>query len=714
MEATYSKDLQKQLYERSKNYLEENNAVRQAPPQQQHAELSELLIYHEWRYYVLNDPVLSDFEYDSLFKQLEALETAQPDLITSDSPTQRVSADLTSDFPEVEHLTPMLSLANSYNAEDLKDFDAQIKRFVNMEEEVEIEYVVEPKYDGGSIALVYEGDQLVRGATRGNGRVGEEMTANARVIRSIPLKAAFSKYGIQKAELRGEVLIRKDNFKKINEERAKQGLSLFANPRNTASGGLRMKDPQEAARRGLIAFIYTLGYATDADGNDKLPDLATHAESISMLGNVGFKVPRAELKVCKNIEEAIQFCLEWQEKRESYAYEIDGMVVKVNDRVLQERAGYTSHHPRWAIAFKFKAKQATTKLLRVEYQVGKIGSITPVAKVEPTQLAGVTISSISLHNEDFIRDKDLRLGDTVLIERAGDVIPYIVKAMDELRDGTEEPLEFPKQCPINTTDTPVDLVRAEGEAAWRCPNCVCGVQDLQRMIFHVSKDAMDIEGFGKSIVERFHQLGWLKDISDIYRLDYDQIGALEGFGEKSAQNLKSAIEKAKQNPIYRLLHSLSIHHLGKKVSRLLAAEVAHVLELKDWTVEDFVSIKDVGPTVAENVTAFFQDEKNIAVLEKMEALGVNLKRTEEDIPKAASGEGPLAGKTILFTGTLQTMGRKEAQEKAEAAGAKNISGVSSKLNILVAGEKAGSKLKKAEALGVEVWTEEEFLAKIGA
>ena len=388
-------------------------------------------------------------------------------------------------------------------------------------------------------------------------------------------------------------------------------------------------------------------------------------------------------------------------------------MVKVNNRELQERSGYTSHHPRWAIAYKFKAKQATTKLVNVEYQVGKIGSITPVAKVEPVQLAGVTISSISLHNADFIKDKDLRLGDTVLIERAGDVIPYIVKAMDELRDGSEVPIEFPQFCPINDTDQPVELVQMEGEAAWRCPNCVCGAQDLQRMIFHVSKPAMDIDGFGKSYIERFYDLGWLRNIADIYRLDYDKIATLEGFGEKSASNLKVSIDKARKNPIYRLLHSLSIHHLGKKVSQLLAAEIDHVLELKDWPLEKFTEIKDVGPIVAENVQQWFSDPANVALLEEMESLGVNLKQTEEDKPKVAVTEGPFVGKTILFTGTLQTMSRKEAQSKAEAAGAKNISAVSSNLDILVVGEKAGSKLKKAQALGtVQILTEEEFLAMV--
>lgn len=705
----YTQDEQRALFERSKQFLQTGI---EAGKSQQHQldDLRQLIIYHEYRYYILNDPVVSDFEYDQLYKLLERLEEEHPDWVTPDSPTQRVSADLTEDFQSVPHLTPMLSLANSYNADDLFEFDAQIKRFINADPDMDIAYVVEPKFDGGSIALVYENDKLTRAATRGNGVMGEDITANARVIRSIPLQAAFSRHGIFRVEVRGEVLIRKDNFKKMNEQRLAEGLPLFANPRNTAAGGLRIKDPKEVSRRGLEAFIYTLGYAVNEAGEDRLGRFETHAESLDMLGALGFKVPGPERKVCPNIREVVDFCLHWQGKREEYPYEIDGMVVKVNDRQLQERTGFTSHHPRWAIAFKFQAKQATTKLLNVEYQVGKIGSITPVAKLEPVPLAGVTISSVSLHNEDFITSRDLRLGDTVLVERAGDVIPYIVKVLPELRQGDEKPIVFPKYCPVNDTATPVELVREAGEAAWRCPDCVCGAQDLERMIFHVSKDAMDIEGLGESIIRRFYELGWLRNIADVYRLDYDLIAQLEGFGEKSARNLRESVDKARQNPLHRLLHSLSIHHVGKKVSKLIAAEINHLLDLRNWTVDDYLHIKDIGPVVAENLSAFFHNARNVEMLETLETLGVNLRQTDEDRPKAADASAPLHGKTILFTGSLQKMSRKEAQEKAEAAGAKNLSAVSSKLDILVVGEDAGSKLKKARELGtVQILTEQEFL-----
>jgi len=705
----FTKEKQKALFDLSKKLLTTEIAANELAASDQVTALSEVVQYHEWRYSVLNDPVISDFEYDTLYKKLEAIEKAFPNLLSPDSPTQRVSNDLSGDAVSVAHLTPMLSLDNSYNAEDLKDFDERVKKLTALPVDTEIEYVVEPKFDGGSIALVYENNRLTRGATRGNGKKGEEMTANARAMKSIPLKANFSKYGIQKTELRGEVLIRKDIFEKVNKQRAKDGQTIFANPRNAATGGLRMKSAKESSERGLEAFIYQLGYAEGEDGNDILANFQTHNESINLLGDLGFKVPTIERKVCKNIKEVADFCLGWQEKRDNYAYEIDGMVVKVNSRELQEKCGYTSHHPRWAIAFKFKAKQATTKLLNVEYQVGKVGSITPVAKLDPVQLAGVTVSSVSLHNEEFISSKDLRLGDTVLVERAGDVIPYIVKAMEDLRDGSETVIEYPKICPINQTVEPVELIQIEGEAAWRCPNCICGQQQLARMIFHVSKPAMDIDGFGESYVRRFNELGWVRTIADLYRLDYEQIATLDGFGAKSAKNIEKAIEKAKKNPIARLLHSLSVHHLGKKASKLIAERIEHVLDLQSWTEEDFVDIKDIGPVVAKNVIEYFSNPKNIELLKEMETLGVNLRQTEEDKPLEIAEDAPLAGKTILFTGSLQTMGRKEAQEIAKRAGAKVISAVSSKLNILVVGEKAGSKLKKAQAVGtVDIISETEF------
>jgi DNA ligase (NAD+) len=411
-------------------------------------------------------------------------------------------------------------------------------------------------------------------------------------------------------------------------------------------------------------------------------------------------------RLCKGIKEVIEQCHYWSGIRDEFSYEIDGLVIKVDDFELQDICGFTSHHPRWAIAYKFQAKQATTKLLDIEYQIGRIGSITPVAKVQPVSLAGVTISSISLHNEDFITSKDIRIGDQVLIERAGDVIPYIVKSLPELRKGKEKKVVYPTHCPSCETR----LVREEDEAAWRCPNYDCKAQMIERLIFHVSKDAMDIDGFGEKYILRFHELGWVRHFADIYRLDYDKIAALEGFGKKSADKLRAAIDKAKSNPIHRVLHSLSIHHLGQRASKLIAERVKHVLELPEWTIEDYTSIRDIGPVVAENAKAWFSKKKNVDVLRQMEALGVNLKQTAADRPKELVTDGVFSGKTILFTGTLSQMGRKEAQELAENAGARNISAVSGNLDILVVGDNAGSKLDKARKLGtVQILTEDEFL-----
>jgi len=696
----YDAKTQREFIQTGKSFLEQPDqvSVEQLPV------LRKLLRFHEWKYYVKDDPIISDYEYDMLFKTLERLEAAHPELITPDSPTQRVGSDLSSDFPTVTHLSPMLSLENSYNADDLQDFEKQVRKLTG--EEGPITYVVEPKFDGSTVTLIYENNYLVRGATRGNGLQGDDITQNVKTMPTIPLSADFLSKGIQKVELRGEALIRKDYFEKINKERAQKGLPLFANPRNAAAGGLRMKDPKEAAKRRLDTFVYQLAYAEDTDGNDALNKFVSHSEILSFLSEIGFLVPNDLIKVCKDITEVSDFCKWAEENREQYPYEIDGMVVKVNRLDLQQKCGFTSHHPRWAIAYKFKAKQETSILEDVIYQVGKVGAITPVAKIKPVELAGVTVSSVSLHNEEFIRSKDIRIGDHVVVERAGDVIPYIVKSLPELRDDSVKPIVFPTNCP--SCQTP--LVKEEDVAAWRCPNYHCPEQVIQRLIHFVSKNAMNIDGMGESQVRKFHELGWLNNFDDIYRLPYDKIRALEGFGKRSADNLQKAIEASKNNPIHRLLYGLSIHHLGRKASKLIAGKVKNVLDLKDWDLEQFTSIKEIGPILAKNVMDFFKNPENIALLKSLESLGVNLNQTEEDLPVELPTDGPLSGKTILFTGTLVQMKRKEAQALAEKAGAKNISAVSKKLNILVAGEKAGSKLKKAKALGtVEIMDEQAFL-----
>lgn len=674
--------------------------------QEESQRLQEFLRFHERQYYVENNPLITDYDYDQLYKLLERTEARHPEWIVPDSPTQRVSSDLNSNSNSVEHLSPMLSLDNSYDLEDLKEFDKRIKKLCDISDQEQLEYMVEPKFDGGSLAVVFEQDRLVRAATRGDGFRGEEMTANARTIKSLPLRAPFSKYGIYKSELRGEALIRKDIFKKLNEDREQDGLPQLANPRNAATGVMRVKDPSETASRKLDLFIFQWAYAINQNGSDVLNTYASQDQLIETLHKLGFKVPTIEKKKCTGIDQVYEFIKTWAEKREQYEYELDGMVVKLNDLKLQEKCGYTSHHPRWAIAFKFQAKQAISTLRQVEFQVGKIGSITPVAKIDPVQLAGVTVSSISLHNEDFINSRDIHIGDQVLVERAGDVIPYIVKAFPEKRPANAEAVIFPEYCPACNTK----LVREMDEAAWRCSNSDCPAQIVQKLIHHVSKEAMDIDGLGASLVERFYDLGYIKNMSDIYHLDFEAISQLEGMGLKSADKLKKSIEKAKKNPIHKLLHGLCIHHLGKKISKLIAQQLQYVPDLAGWDLEKFKSIKDVGPVVGENIIRFFQNEDHLKILKKMEDYGVNMIQTDEDKPIQFSENAPLSGKTILFTGTLLKMDRKQAQDLAEKAGAKNISAVSGNLNILVVGEEAGSKLEKAKKLGtVQIWSEDEFL-----
>ncbi len=707
----YTSENQKYLFELSKQLIERGKAGDASDASGLVSELIKVIEYHEWRYYVLDQPVLSDFEYDTLFRNLQLLEQEYPHLTKKDSPTQRVSNDLTENFKTVRHLTPMLSLDNSYNGEDLGDFDERVKKLTETEDmSMGIEYCVEPKFDGGTIVLVYENDQLVRAATRGNGTDGDEITANAKAIMSIPLRANFSKYGIQKAELRGEVLIRKDLFDQINGERSKNGNQLFANARNAATGGLRLKDPKQVRERKLDAFIYQMGYASNASGEDMLAQFSTHNEQIELLSGAGFKVPKLneERALCKNIEEVVLHCNKWQSAREEYPFEIDGMVVKVNNLEMQDLCGYTSHHPRWAIAFKFKAKQATTKLLSIDYQVGRTGAVTPVARLEPVELAGATISNVSLHNADFIKEKDIREGDTVLVERAGDVIPYIVKPITELRDGSEKEVIYPTSCPVCKSE----LNRPEEEAVWRCVNSGCEAQIVGRLVHFVSKNAMNIDGFGEAYIERFYKEGMLKSLADIYRLDYNRISFFEGFGERSSEKLKLAIEQSKTNPASRLLYALGIRHIGRTNSKILISEVEKIQDLGEWSSEQLCALEDIGPIVAKQVVDNLGKAETIELLNELESLGVNCRRLESEKKQEISADAVLAGKTVVFTGTLVQMKRSEAKQMVINAGGKSVGSVSSKLNYLVAGEKAGSKLKKARDLGITILTEEEFLELI--
>lgn len=696
----YSKESTRQLQQLTNELVKKQKADNIS--KKDIAQLREVLRFHEHRYYILNDPLVADYEYDQLYKALEKLEEENPSLKTADSPTQRVAKGLTKEFPTVQHLVPMLSLDNSYNSDDLIDFDRKARELTGLDK---IEYCVEPKFDGGSISLIYENDLLVRGATRGDGVEGDEVTTNIKQIRSVPLSAKFSDYGLQQVEIRGEVLINKSNFAKYNEKLMEEGLPPLANPRNAAAGTLRIKDPNEAAKRNLEAFVYHVSYYTLAKGKKLPPELTTHSGSLNMLWELGFRSPEKEKKLFKGIEGVIKYCAGFEETRDNLPYEIDGMVIKVNDFALQDEMGMTSHHPRWAIAYKFKARQATSKLIGVEFQVGRTGAVTPVAKLEPVAVGGVTVSSISVHNEEYIKEKDLRIGDSVLIERAGDVIPQIVKSLPDARTGKEKKIVFPKTCPVCDSK----LFKEEEEAVWRCSNIECPAQVVERIIHFVSKDAMDIRGFGDANVRKFYEIGLLKDVPGVYTLNYDKIGEMEGFGEKSIDKLKLAIESSKKQPLHRLIYALGIRFVGETTAKTLAQAVNHLLDFKNFSFEDLQNLEDVGPKVGGSIHHFFSNKQNIAMLQELEKLGLQFKNEKKQL---ATG-GNLAGQTFLFTGTLPTLKRSQAEAMVEENGGHIVSGVSAKLNYLVVGEDAGSKLDKAKKLNtVKIISEEEFLKMI--
>ncbi len=662
--------------------------------------LRSILRFHEYRYYVQNDPLISDFEYDHLYKLLEKAEAEHPALITTDSPTQRVGSGLVKDFPKVQHLVPMLSLENSYNADDLLDWDRKARELSRLDV---VEYCVEPKFDGASISLIYEDDLLARAATRGDGVTGDEITINTKKIKSVPLSAKFSHYGIEQVEIRGEVLINKNNFKAYNQKLMDEGLPPLANPRNAAAGSLRIKDTAEVGRRNLEAFLYHVSYIVNGESstaNESQPQ--THSGMLEMLWNLGFRSPQKEMKVAGGIEEVIRYVNEFEIKRDNLPYEIDGMVIKVNNLHLQEQLGMTSHHPRWAIAYKFKARQATSRLTGVEFQVGRTGAVTPVAKIEPVQVGGVTVSSISIHNEEYIREKNLLLGDTILIERSGDVIPQIVKSFPELRKGDETAILFPVDCPVCHHP----LFKPAEEAVWRCININCEAQVVERIIHFVSKDAMDIKSFGEANVRKFYAEGLLKDVPGIYLLDFDALARMEGFGKKSIDNLKAAIEASKTQPLHRLIYALGIRYVGETTAKTLANVVEHVHDFKNFTEEQLQQMEDVGTKVANSIYRFFHDEANLQMIEKLEQLGVSLVNQKKQVVE----NDRLAGQTFLFTGTLNRLKRSDAEEMVEKNGGKIVSGVSSKLNYLVVGEDAGSKLEKAKKItSIKIINEEDFI-----
>jgi DNA ligase (NAD+) len=687
----YTTEEVKELQKKTEQLLKHDGTVE---------ELRKVLRFHEYRYYILNDPLISDSEYDLLYKKLEKLEKEDPSLITPDSPSQRVGNSLNADFVTVPHLVSMLSLENSYNAEDLIDWDNRLKTLTDNQK---FTFSAEPKYDGASISLIYENDMLVRGATRGDGTAGDDITTNIRQIGSIPLSAKFSDHGIKKIEIRGEVLLNKENFKKYNEALSEEGLPPLANPRNAAAGSLRMKDPAAVRKRKLEAILYHVSFIElNEKGLKKYPEeLNSHSEILQMLSSCGFRTPVKEKKVFNKIEYVVTFCHEFENKRDELPYEIDGIVVKVNEIEIQQQVGSTTHHPRWAIAYKFKARQATSKLRDVEFQVGRTGSITPVAKIEPVPIGGVTVTSVSLFNEGIIEEKDLRLGDTVIVERAGDVIPYIVKPLTELRTGDEQKIIFPKNCPVCNDE----LVKPEGEAVWRCVNINCPAQVVERIIHFVSKDAMDIKTFGEASVTRFYELGLITDIPSVYSIDFEKIASLEGFKKKSVDNLKSAIENSKKQSLNRLIYGLGIRYVGETTAKTLSKNVDTIFDLSKYSLEELQQLQDIGTKVAESIFDFFHNEDNIKMLENLAAEGLNMKGD-----KSEPVTGKLSGYTFLFTGTLPTLKRSEAERLAEENGGKLLSSVSTNLNYLIAGESAGSKLSKAQKIKtVKIISEEDFL-----
>ncbi len=691
----YSKEETKRLQQQS-IYFSKEIKIADA---QSSEELKDILRFHEYRYYVQHDPLISDGEYDHLYKLLEVYESAHPESIDATSPTQRVGTGLIKDFPKVQHLVPMLSLQNSYNETDLIDWDRKARELSGLEN---IHYCIEPKFDGASISVIYENDILSRGATRGDGEVGDDITPNIRQIRSMPLTAQFSKYGIEQVEIRGEVLINKKVFTVYNEKLVEAGGIPLANPRNAAAGSLRIKDTSEVGRRNLEAFLYHVSYFI-ADKKNQVP--LTHSGILDMLWELGFRSPKKEMKIVTGIDAVIQHVNDFENQRDALPYEIDGMVIKVDDLLLQEKLGMTSHHPRWAIAYKFKARQATSKLLEVQYQVGRTGAVTPVAKIEPVQVGGVIVSSISIHNEEYIREKDLRLGDAILIERSGDVIPQIVKSLPDVRTGKEQKILFPTCCP----ECNDELFKTDEEAVWRCVNINCPAQVVERIIHFVSKDAMDIRHFGEANVRKFYSLQLLNDIPGVYHLDFQKIGMLEGMGKKSIDNLQLAIEGSKSKPLHRLIYALGIRYVGETTAKTLARSVKSIFDLQKMNEAELQQLEDVGIKVAASIVEFFKNYDNVHILERLQQAGVQMETTAV----AHKAGGSLEGRTFLFTGTLNQLKRNEAEEMVEKNGGKIMSGVSSKLNYLVLGEDAGSKLEKARKLpSVNIISEQEFITML--
>ena len=647
--------------------------------------------HNEYLYYVLDAPEITDAEYDRMMVRLREIEAEYPDSVPADSPTQRVGGRASSQFTEVRHLEPLLSLGNVFSAEELRAFDERVKG--GLPEGSRVEYVMEPKIDGLACSLIYENGRLVRAATRGDGTVGENVTANVRTIRSIPLvlKAPEGETLPELLDVRGEVYMPRHAFMQLNEQRAERGESEFANPRNAAAGSLRQLDPQVTASRSLSFFAY---YLVGEGAREK------HSESLAALARYGFKVSE-NYKVVENIDAAIKYIADFNELRQGLAYDTDGAVIKVNDVYQQRILGATGKDPRWATAYKYPPEQAETTLEDIDWRVGRTGVLTPTAVLTPVKLSGSVVSRATLHNEDFIRSKDIRIGDRVLINKAGEIIPEVLRVVTEKRTGEEKEVEIPTKCP----DCGWSVERKGAEAAIRCTNPHCPALGREGLIHFVSREAMNIEGCGPSVINALLDAGLVRDAADLYSLKKEDVLKLERMGEKSADKLLAAIAASKANELDKLLFALGIRHVGAKVARTLAVEFGSMEALLTAEAEQLAEIRDIGAVIAESVVTWLSVPTNRDLLERLAAAGLTMTFTAP----ASSEDNPFFGKTLVFTGTMPTLGRAEAKTMAQDVGAKVSGSVSKKTDYVIAGAEAGSKLEKAQALGVTVLDEAEFL-----
>ncbi len=658
------------------------------------AELTELLNHHAYLYYVLDAPEISDAEYDSLYRELRELEEANPELIRPDSPTQRVGAAPLEAFGTVTHGVPMLSLDNAFSEDELREFDARLKRFLDLSESADLEYVCELKIDGLAISLTYEEGVFARGATRGNGTVGEEITQNLRTIRTIPLRLQGDAPSL--IEVRGEAFMLKPEFERLNREREAAGEPPFANPRNAAAGSVRQLDSSITARRKLDAFFYGTGLR---EGHT----LRSHAEELRYLAGLGLKVNETS-RVVGPVEGAVEYAAEWEEKRHELPYETDGVVVKLNDFAQQRTAGATSHGPRWAIAHKFPAERAETVVEDVVVQVGRTGALTPVARMRPVFIDGSTVSSATLHNQDEIDRKGVMIGDHVVIQKAGDVIPEVVEVLKDRRTGDERPFRLPVNCPV----CGAEVVREEGEVAVRCPNPNCPAQVKNTIRHFASRGAMDIEGLGPALVDQLVDNDLVQDVADLYYLKKEQIAALERMADKSADNLLQAIESSKSRPLDRLLFGLGIRHVGATVAQAISAEFGSLDAVSAASAEELAAVEAIGPKIADSVVEYVARPESGRIIEKLKSAGVDPR-----VEKLEVSDQTFAGMTFVFTGALEKMTRQEAEAIVRERGGKATGSVSKKTTYVVAGEKAGSKLTKAQELGISVLTEDEFREMVG-